>query len=59
MRIVYLFHEYHNRRKRYGIELAKQGHDVVFVKVKKKHRDFYTEKNVMYDKPDVLFLLNP
>ncbi len=53
MKILYVFREYKDRRKRYGYELRKLGHEVKFLDMKKHNK--VTEKDI--DGVDIVWLL--
>ncbi len=60
MKVVYIHHEYKNRRKRYGNEMAALGHDVKFLTVRnKKKPGQVTQKKIAEYGPDLVWLLSP
>jgi spore maturation protein CgeB len=60
MKITYIYHEYQNRRKRYGKEMEKLGHNVSLLQLKGKHIPGQVGlDSLKQTNPDLIFLLSP
>lgn len=58
-KVLYLYHEYGGRRKRYGKEISRLGHDVEYVHVKDKKKGKVHKKVFQKSQPDLVWLLSP
>ena len=60
MRILYIYREYMNRRKKYGDEMIKLGHKVSFISLKDKRTPNQVNKKLIIKyKPDIVWFLSP
>jgi len=56
---LYIYRDYRGRRKRYGNEMKKLGHEVIFYEVNKNKRNGISISKIKKYKPDLVWLLNP
>jgi len=59
MKILYVYKDYMGRRKLYGSEMSKLGHEVIYLKAEKKEANQFTPKCIKKTSPELLWLLNP
>lgn len=60
MKVLYIHHEYRNRRARYADEMRKLGHEVLTITVKGKTvPSQIAYKHIKKRNPDLIFLLSP
>jgi len=60
MRILYIYHIYRNRKKKYGDDMAKLGHKVFFIRVEGKSKPNQVNKEVIKKyEPDIVWILSP
>lgn len=58
-KVLYIYHEYGGRRKRYGKEISRLGHDVQYEHVKNKKKGKVRKSVFEKSKPDLVWLLSP
>jgi len=60
MKILYIYHEYKNRRMRYGYEMQKFGHDVKFLDMRRiAFSKVVKSSDIRSYQPDLVWLLSP
>jgi spore maturation protein CgeB len=59
MKILYMYEDYMGRRERYGKEMQRLGHKVVFFRANKNSRNALKDKDVKKHNTDLIWLLNP